>query len=258
MASTFQGHLNDARRRLMWPTRASCDDIVLTPYCISAIHQLMQRLNNTNEPHLLASAPLAIAAGQTTYNLDAIAPNYGKARYLYTEDDGSDTFQRQKVEIVSLEDLTEEFGGGDRVSAIPQPYYNAPQVPRAAAVYYDQSQGNVLEVAPVPVVATTLRFIYEPVTAKLASKTDVLFTLAQFDELVACMTALSALPHCQWRGVTEVQADKRYERIEASLIRDIGSPELRTGLSYLFWQYSLTSFQKSNDDSIGFLSGVLY
>jgi hypothetical protein len=250
--------LNDARRRLLWPTRASLDDGVLTPYCVSAIHQLITRLNNTNEPHLIASGLLQINAGQTTYGIDAIAPAYSKARYLYTEDDGGDAYQRRVVELVSLESLTEVFGGGDKAGAIPQPYYNVPQVPRAASVYYDPSQGNMLEVAPVPLQDTTLRFTYEPVSAKLTSKQDVRFHLPQFDELVGAMTALPALPHCQWRGLTENQADKRYDRIERGLLRDIGSPELRTGLSYLFWQYSLTSFQKSNDKSVGYLQGVIY
>lgn len=254
MPSQFQQHLNDARRRLLWPIRASLDDGVLTPYAVSAIHQLTTKLNNTNEPHLIASGPLQINPGQTVYNLDNIAPGYSKARYLYTEDDGVNN--RQVVELVSFEDLTEVFGGGDQVGA--QPYSSVSQVPRAATVYYDPSRGNLLEVAPVPVQSVRLRFTYEPVSSKLTSKQDVRFHLTQFDELVAAMAALSAMPHCQWKALTEAQANKRYDRIERALLREIGSPESRTGLSYLFWQYSLTSFQKSNDESIGFLSGVLY
>lgn len=252
--SIFQSHLNDARRRLMWPVRASLDDGVLTPYCVSAIHQLITRLNNMNEPHLIASGPLQINPGQTLYNLDNIAPGYSKARYLYTED--CESSNRQAVELVSPENLTEVFGGGDQVGT--QPYFSTPQVPRVASVYYDPSQGNMIEVAPVPVQSVRLRFTYEPTAAKLTSKQDVRFHLVQFDELVAAMTALPALIHCKWRGLTEAQADKRYDRIERTLVREIGSPEARIGLSYLLWQYSLTSFQKSNDDSVGFLSGALY
>lgn len=254
MPSIFQSHLNDARRRLMWPVRSSLDDGVLTPYCVSAIHQLTTRLNNTKEPHLIASGPLAINPGQTTYRLDNIAPNYSKARYLYTEDDG--VSDRQVVELVSLEDLTEVFGGGEQVGT--QSNFNLPQVPRAAAVYYNPAKGNMIEIAPVPVQAVRLRFTYEPIAAKLTSKQDVRFHLPQFDELVAAMTALPALIHCRWRGVTEAQANKRYDRIERALLREIGSPETRSGLSYLFWQYSLSSFQKTNGNSVGFLSGVLY
>lgn len=252
--STFQQHINDARRRLLWPERATCDDGVLTPYAVSAIHQLTTRLNLMNEPHLIGSGLLQINPGQTTYPLDNIAPNYSKVRYLYTEDDGVN--DRQIVDLVSLENLTEVYGGGDQVGA--QPYSNVQQVPRAASVYYDIARGNILEVAPIPVQAVRLRFTYEPIAAKLTGKQDVRFHLTQFDELVAAMTALSAMPHCQWRGLTEAETNKRYARIEASLMREIGSPDNRSGLSYLFWQYSLTSFQKTNDESVGFLAGILY
>lgn len=222
------------------------------------LDELVTRRQNTFEPSLIAFGTLISIPYQTTYNLDNIAPNYGKARYLYTANQSNDAnFRRDWVKLVSLEDLTEEYGGGDNVGTQPL-ITNYPLVARAASVYYDINRGNMIELAPVPQQVIPYTFTYEPATQRPQTKQGMGFGLDQFDALVAAMLAWKALLHCKWRGLSRAETREQRKDIREMLAVEIGSPEARSGLSYLFWQFNLTSYQTVNNTSIGFLQGKLY
>jgi hypothetical protein len=255
--STLQTHLNAARRKLLFPTRASCDENILTPYCIEVIDELIIKRNNTLEPSFIATATLTTNAGESKYSLDGIAPNYGKVRYLYTRNESnSSNFNRQIVELVGLDMLTEVYGGGDGVGALP--YTGQTITSSAAAVYYDVNLGNMIEFAPIPVQSVVYDFIYEPATNRPTSKQSQGFTLEQFDALVAAKTAFKALLHCKWQGLSRSEAREQRAEIRQHLLLEIGSPESRSGLEYLFWQFNLTSYNDTSDTTIGFLQGTIY
>lgn len=257
MAQIFQKHLNDARRRLLFPTQSSCNDLILSPYCVDVIDELTTKRSNTHEPHLIATGTLTTNSGQTAYSLDGIAPNYGKARYLYTKNEsGLSSFQRQWVELVGLEWLTEQHRGGDVIGNVPN--YSTPILSAAAAVYYDANRGNMIEFAPIPTSSITYTLVYEPATNRPTSKQGAGFTLDQFDALVAAKTAFKALLHAKWKGLSRKENMEQRAEIRQHLMFEIGSPESRSGLSYLFWQFNLSSYQNTNDKMVGFLQGTIY
>jgi hypothetical protein len=252
--ATLAKHIQDARRRLMWPTRTSLDDGPLSEYAIETIDELVTQMGNSHEPHFIQSGVISVDAGESVYSLDSIAPNYGKARYLYTEDDGSSDFQRRPVEIVSLEVLTERFRGGDRgaeIVGVP-PSSSFPLIAQAAAVYYDVSRGNLIEFASVPQESIAYRFTWEPNVVRPQAKTDTGFHLDQFDNYVAALTARRALAHCQWKGLSRSEAKERRQEIREALDFDIGSVNERRGYAYLLWQYKLTTVNKTSITATGF------
>ena len=151
----------------MSPVRASLDDGWLAEYVIEVLDELTTAMNQTNEPHFIQSSPITIRSNVNVYPLDNIAANFGKARYLYTENPGDSNFMRQPIELVGLEALTEFYQGGDTGSSIPVVLFSQGQTPRAAAVYYSLDSpgpGNFIEFAPVPGDNTwpNYRFIWEP------------------------------------------------------------------------------------------------
>lgn len=256
--STLAKHEQDTRRRLLWPDRDSLDSVVLIPYIIETIDELNIKRNNTREPSLIAFGTLTTDAGRATYPLDNIAPNYGKARYLWTKNETNDAnFQRQWVEMVDWETLVQMYGGGDAVGAVPTDS-TYPLIPAAAAVYSDVNLGNMLEFAPIPSQVTVFDFVYEVAALHPQSKDAQGFRLPQFDALVAAKSADRALVHCKWQGLDKEDTKERKKEIRFTLDREIGSADERRGLEYLFWQHINTGFDKTYDTSIGYLKGVLY
>jgi len=238
----------------MSPLRSSLDDAWLAGYLIEVIDELVTALNQTNEPHFIQSSQISVEAGVSVYPLDNLAPGYGKARYLYTESEGDSNFRRSPVELVSLELLTEMYGGGDPGSNIPVVPFNQAWPARAAAVYYSRANpgpGNFIEFAPVPNDAATYRFIWEPKVVRPTSPDGQGFRLDQFDALVSAKAAMLSLPHCQWHGLDKADTVERKKELRGTLDYQLGSIAAGRGLEWQFWAFRQTTMNKTRTSVIG-------
>jgi len=108
-----------------------------------------------------------------------------------------------------------------------------------------------MEFGPIPNQTADYRFTWEPDVVRPSSKGDTGFHLDQFDMYVAALTALRALPHCQWKGLSRVEAKDRRAEIRQTLTFDIGSIQTARGYAYLFWVYRQSMINKTHPTARG-------
>lgn len=249
----FDKHLSDARRLLLRPSRAALDDGDLADYCIEAIDSLVIDLNAGVEPFYLQSVRIDVVARQAIYTLSN-APNFSRARYLYTMSDTDPNYQRRPIELVSYENLQGMYGGGDPISTSIPVNSQEPHTASAAACYYLREApgpGDVIEFGQIPNQSAPYKLVYEPDVVRPQAKQDQGFRLAQFDGYVAALTAVAALPQCKWQGFPAALEAGRKKEIEKALAFKIGSVAGRTGYAWQFWCFSQSSTQRSEPTVIG-------
>ena len=254
MSTAFDAHIGATRRRLLRPSRATLSDADLAEYLVETIDQLVIDLNSTGEPWFLQTVRVEATPGVAIKALNA--PNFSRARYLYTLDDTNPNANRHPIPLVSPEDLVELFRGGD-VAPTATVSTSTPTFAAAASCYYlneSPGPGDVIEFGPVPNRAASYRLVYELDVLRAQTRTDPGFRLAQFDGYVAALTAIRVLPHCTWLGIDAAAAAARKTDIAAACAYDIGSVDSRRGYSWAYWCFKQSSTQRSSPLVVGWAS----
>jgi len=247
--SNLDKNMNATRRRLLYPNRDMLDDGPLAEYVLDTIDEMVTMMNQTKKPLFIAFSTINLEPAKSVYPLDSIAIGFGKARYLYTQEPTNRDARRKPIEIVEHELLTEMYGAGD-------PTYGPAVFPAAAAFFYQFDTpgavgGNFVEFGPVPNGTGKVILVWEPQTMRPQQRDNTSFHLEQFDALIAARTALRALPHCEWKGLSSQDAAARRAELSRILQFDIGSIAERRGLEFTFWMWRQSNNNRIRPNPIG-------
>jgi hypothetical protein len=191
--ATIRKSIGDVRRKLVHPDEDSLSDGVIAETLVEVTDELVTELNQTGQAWFICDAIIDVSAGEDSYPLASVAPGFSKARNVWTMDDSDTEHRRRPVEIVSYDELTRYYGGGDPGQS--QMEHSA----AACAFIYDNEAGdNKIVFAPIPSQTAQYKVIYEPNVVRAQSKDGVAFRLDQFDGYVASLAAMRCLAHCQW------------------------------------------------------------
>jgi hypothetical protein len=151
---------------------------------------------------------LTTGSGSEDYLL--AAANFGRPFLVYTTD-ASDTYHvRREIPIVLMQDADLRYFG-------PQQSGFSDSHSAAAIVFYRQFENWYARVAPIPGGTSTYEIWYEA-TYEYGSPGDSV-GLSAFHHLLRVQTAISALPHCAWRGMSLTENPKAWE-MKVKALRD--------------------------------------
>ncbi len=249
-------HIADERRHLMEPLESKLSKGMLADYTIETIDQLVTKMNNGKAPAFLMSVPIDVNANESVYSLSNAA-FFGKERYLFTVDITNRQHDRREIDLVDMEALTQFYSGGD-TSLVGIPYASERHTAEAAAVYRLVGVGPVIEFGPKPPMPASYELIYEASSVRPQSRTDIgLFGMEQFDGYVAALTARRALRHCEWKGLSRLEAADRRREVQEALDYDIGSVRQQRGYEYDFWVYRQRLSARTKPTAIGWADNRL-
>lgn len=191
----------------------------------NVVDELVTEQNQTSQDWYLLDFSLPVEAGRAQYNIEDLAPNFGKAHFIFTEDPGNTTFKSRPVEIVDYLQLVRDFSGGD-----PGPAGVKHSARAFAFPYNDEQKRLEAVIGPTPGESASYRVMFEPATVRPQSVTEQAFRHQQFSGYVADRIAFKALHLCRWEIFDEItdpslrekaNKDKRAE-IRQTLAMEIG------------------------------------
>jgi hypothetical protein len=203
--ASLSKHRGDVRWRLGYPNETKLSDGVIDAAVIDVVDETVTEFNQTNEDWFLQPVPFSTVINQDTYNIDNIAPGFGKAHFVYTADSSDPNHNRRPIDIVGLNELTKNFGGGD------PGYSSAPAVvgtgigawkhsARGFAFYYDSVAGvQKMVIGPRPLNVAQYVIIVEPAVVRPQSVQDQALRFAQFDGYVNDYAAYKLVHLCSWQ-----------------------------------------------------------
>lgn len=238
--SSVNRAIGAVQRKLLFPSQPS--EGIIGEFYIETVDEKVTELGQTREAWFASKTAISVVPGRDEYLLDALAPNLGKARFMWTKDDSDPYFQRRPVDIVQLEDLTTYYRGGD-ANPTPSP---AAHSALACAIYYEPGFGNKIVFGPTPNQNAQYVLVYEPATVRPQSLENAGFRFSQFDSYLSDCTALRCLPGCEWSAIDKAEwADRRAE------LRLHLAAEVTRGDS-LFRRWKWSQNQPQDRPAIGF------
>lgn len=187
----------DVMRVLREPSERSLPTGYIDEAGIEVSDYLVTELNQTRVPWFLLDFILTVSPNQDEYLIDAMAPSFGKARFVYTIDPTDPNHHRRPVTIADgPEDLTAYYSGGDPAyRMLPS---NWQHTARAIAFVFKVGFGNKAMVGPIPGQTAQYKVIYEPDSLRPDSPWADVNRLRQFDAYAAALTAQKCVTNCEW------------------------------------------------------------
>ena len=153
------------------------------------IDHLLTRLNLTDENWILGRSIIPVYPGTDEYPLP---PNFGRAMFVETVDDGSTDFVRREVQIVNAQDIDLFWQGVKDTTGGSYPHNSS------ICCFFGLENTPIKQIkfSPPPAQAVSYRVWYElnrQLPPALAAKPAV---MEQFHNLLKVNTALMCLPHC--------------------------------------------------------------
>lgn len=240
----------DVTRKLRQPSeRSLADGGFIDEAAVEIAAELVNEMNQTREPWFLMDFLLPVDANRDEYNIESMAPQFGKARFVYTVDDTDPQFQRRSIDIVPMEQLTDTYGAGQTNQVASNVKHSAEAV---AFVYDYKMNAHKALVAPVPSLACQYKVIYQPDVATV--NPGVVFRFSQFDGYLTDLIALACVALCEWDDFASIadpmQRDAanraRRQELEAFLQSQI------TRRADLFRRFKWSSDAERSMQTIGF------
>lgn len=194
--------LAEARVLLDSPRVQHPSMLQLVTIATQQVQQFHNELQNTSVPWNINSTILSVGPNVDEYLL--AAPDFGKVRYILTEDTAANFLPRE-VRIADPENF-DHFGAGVRMPFITDKH-NA--IAMAFYGQYGSPQGRYVKVTPVPRVAADYRIFYDVGPYSPGGLGEDLI-MPEFHHLLVSRVVLAALPYAQWEGLEPVEnVDKR-------------------------------------------------
>lgn len=201
------------RRRLGNPLDNSPGDEMLMEFLVDNLLNFQSSLNNTRNHWSVANYTLTVVPGQEDYIVTAT--DFGRPFLVYTTDP-TDTYHfRREIPFSLLNDADRRYQG-------PQQTQSSYQWSAAEFCFYRTGQTWYVRPVPIPNMTATYQVWYET-NYNASSQSDVV-GLESFHNLIRVQTAMSALPHAAWGGLSVVENPNAWmmktKAIAASLMVD--------------------------------------
>jgi hypothetical protein len=161
--------------------------ITLAQHHVQDYHNQLQ---NTSQPWHLGSWPITVNSGTDEYLITA--PNFGKPRYILTEDVSLPGFTPWEVPILLPENF-DQFARSPFPGGILPGKHNA----QAMAFYGTYGGFRMVKVGPMPQQSADYRIWYDVGEYSPGGLGDEL-TIPEQHHVLVNRIALSALPYCKW------------------------------------------------------------
>jgi len=253
--ASLSKHRGDVRWRLGYPNEAKLSDGVIDSAVIDVVDEIVTEFNQTNEDWFLQPVPFSTVIDQDTYNIDNIAPGFGKAHFVYTADSTDPNHNRRAIDIVSFNELTTNFGGGDPGGSlgagIAGPGIGAwKHSARGVAFYYDQASGTQkMVIGPRPQNVAQYVLVYEPAVVRPQSVQEQALRFSQFDKFVNDSAAYALVHLCAWQEFDLIKEASERALANQRMRKDVREP-LEMGITT--GRELLRRFKKSSNAANSF------
>lgn len=218
--STLNATTGAVRRKLQFPDEDKLSDGIIWEYTVEFLDELQTELNRTDQSWNVPRFTLEVGVDEDYIPIDARAPDFSIAHFIYTADESNPRFKGRAVPIVDEPALLKNYCGGD-----PGPAGVRHSALAFAFLYKDGS--NLIRIGPRPGAACQYIVTYEPDVVRPGDEQEAAFRFRQFDGYISDMVAFTALPHVAWRGLSREEAKDRKDDIGKTLLVSI---ERRAGL----------------------------
>jgi len=210
MASLLK-YRGDVRQNLAFPSEHKLIDGYIDNTVIGVIDEIVTELNQTNEDWFLQPFSIQVQADKDTYNIEDVAPGFGKAHFFYTTDPSNPQHRRRPIPIVRFNELTTQYDAGDPGAV------GVMHSAQAVAFYYDQTQGQqLMVVAPIPGASAFYKGIFEPMVVRPGALEEQANRLKQFDKYIADRAAYLLVHLCVWPELAPIEDPAQRERANAA------------------------------------------
>lgn len=210
---THNDNLAAIRRRLGSPSPDAPSDPLLMQLLIDQTAHYTAGLANTVNHWSVDRWQLSVDAGSE--DCLVTAPNFGRPFLLYTTDDTDTYHVRREVPIVLMQDADLRYAGPQQAGSVAG--HSATQV-----IFYRRNETWYARFVPIPGGPAAYEVWYETVYEYGSPGDNV--GLNAFHHLLRVQTAISALPHCAWRGMSVMENPQAWttklEALRASLVYD--------------------------------------
>jgi len=251
--ASLSKHRGDVRWRLGYPNETKLSDGVIDAAVVDVVDETVTEFNQTNEDWFLQPVPFSTVINQDTYNIDNIAPGFGKAHFVYTADSSDPNHNRRAIPIVGLNDLTVNFGGGD-----PGESFQGGGVgvgvwkhsARGFAFYYDQMAGvQKMVIGPRPQNVAQYVLIVEPAIVRPQAVQEQALRFSQFDGYVNDAAAYKLVHLCSWQDFDLISDASERASANLRMRNDVRKP-LEMGIAV--GREQLRRFKKSSNSANSF------
>lgn len=197
------------RARLGNPLPNAPDDQQLLRLLIDQVTHHSAQLVNTRNHWSVDKWTLTVQSGLEDYIITA--NNFGRPFVCYTIDPSDPYHVRREIPFSLLQDADKRYQGPQQNFAVTK--HNAVEM-----VFY-RKEGQGWYVRPVPIAGDSSQYeIWYETVYEYGAMGDVPGANV-FHHLIRVQTAISALPFCQWRGISP-QEDVKTWTAQMSAIRD--------------------------------------
>ena len=197
------------RARLGNPLPNAPDDQQLLRLLIDQVTHHSAQLVNTRNHWSVDKWTLTVQSGLEDYIITA--NNFGRPFVCYTIDPSDPYHVRREIPFSLLQDADKRYQGPQQNFAVTK--HNAVEM-----VFY-RKEGQGWYVRPVPIAGDSSQYeIWYETMYEYGAMGDVPGANV-FHHLIRVQTAISALPFCQWRGISP-QEDVKTWTAQMSAIRD--------------------------------------
>lgn len=201
------------RRRLGNPAEDSPSDNTIMEFLVDNLLNFQASLVNTRNHWSVYNWTLQVSSGVEDYPVSA--GDFGRPFLVYTVNPQDAYHWRREIPFSLMQDADRRYQG-------PQQSQSAYPHSAAEMVFYRVGQQWYVRPVPIPGQSAQYQVWYET-NYNYASPSDIV-GLEAFQNLVRVQTALSALPHVAWRGMSPLENAKAWEAkirmIAASLQHD--------------------------------------
>lgn len=191
---TNEQNLAIIRRRLGHPLPESPDDGTLLTMLVDQIAHHTTQLSVTRNHWAVDHWTLTLMPGVEDYPI--AAANFGRPFLLYTVDPSDQYHVRREIPFSMLQDIDRRYSGAERATPSSINQHTANQV----SFYRKEGQGWFVRPTPIPGSVAQYELWYET-NYNYGSMGDTP-GLECFHHLLRVQTALSALPYCEWPGLS--------------------------------------------------------
>lgn len=177
-------------------------------HVLNHCQSVYNHLNNTSRSWATAEIPLAVAQGQSDYQLNA--SDWGKALLVYTEDESNTAHWERTVPFYEVQNLNLAYEGPrDGANWFAGFVDGSNHTAFGIAFYRDQNGGNVsARIRPVPQASATYRILYSIGDWAGNAALGSVPVLPEHHHLIEVRSALSALPLAKWWSGNDKDAEK--------------------------------------------------
>ncbi len=230
------------RRRLGNPLDDSPGDSMLMEFLIDNLLNFTASLNNTRNHWSVNHWPLTVTSG--TEDFIVTAQDFGRPFLVYTTDPSDTYHSRREIPFSLLNDAERRYSG-------PQQTQSA--YPWSAAEMCFYRIGQTWYVRPVPIAGQTATYeVWYEANYNASSAADVV-GLESFHNLIRVQTAMSALPHAAWGGISVTENPAAWklkvDAIAKSLVVDVERYQKQ------FDNYRASSMRDGVNSKLGYAPG---